>query len=127
MAARWHTSNLYNFMIHTIDATGKTLGRTATKVASILMGKDTTSYAPNIVPKVTVKLTNVGKAKVDPRKMDEKTYKRYSGYPGGLREDSMKHVVSRKGYAEVFRTAVYGMLPKNKLRDRFIKNLIITE
>ena len=59
--------------------------------------------------------------------MEIKTYNRFSGYPGGLRQDAMKYVVGRKGYAEAFRMAVYGMLPKNKLRDRFMKNLFITE
>ncbi len=114
-------------MIHTIDATGKTLGRTATKIATMLTGKNTTTYAPNVVPQVTVKLENASKAKIDMRKLDTKLYERYSGYPGGFREETMQKVISKKGYAEIFRNAVYGMLPKNKLRDRFIKNLIITE
>lgn len=114
-------------MIHTIDATGKTLGRTSTQIAKLLMGKDSPKYAPNVVAEVTVKLTNVSKAKIDPRKFDTKIYTTYSGYPGGLKEESMKQMINRKGYADLFRIAIYGMLPKNKLRDRFIKNLIITE
>ncbi len=59
--------------------------------------------------------------------MDQKIYKNYSGYPGGLKERTMKKVVSDKGMKEVLRIAIKGMLPKNKLRDRMIKNLIIQE
>ena len=59
--------------------------------------------------------------------MEDKIYKNYSGYPGGLKERSMKKVVADKGMKETLRIAVRGMLPKNKLRDRMMKNLIIQE
>lgn len=114
-------------MIHTIDATGKTLGRTATAVAIILMGKNKANFERHLVSGEQVKLVNVSKAKIDPRKLDEKMYKSYSGYPGGLKHEKMKAVVNRKGYAEVFRTAIYGMLPANRLRNQLMKNLTVTE
>ncbi|MDQ5969127.1 MAG: large subunit ribosomal protein, partial [Patescibacteria group bacterium] len=54
-------------------------------------------------------------------------YSRYSGYPGGLRQPTMEQVIAKKGYSELFREAVSGMLPKNKLRAKMMKNLIVTE
>jgi large subunit ribosomal protein L13 len=59
--------------------------------------------------------------------MENKTYKSYSGFPGGLKTRSMKKVVQDKGVKEALRIAVRGMLPKNKLRDRLMKNLTIEE
>ena len=59
--------------------------------------------------------------------MLEKKYERYTGHPGGFRQDTMAKVVEKKGYAEVVKLAVYGMLPANKLRAVIMKNLIITE
>jgi len=61
------------------------------------------------------------------RKRATKTYSRYSGYPGGLKQPTMADVIAKKGYGEIFREAVSGMLPKNKLRARMLKNLITTE
>jgi len=59
--------------------------------------------------------------------MLQKTYSRYSGYPGGLKQPTMKMVVAKKGYSELFKEAVSGMLPKNKLRSKMMKNLKISE
>lgn len=112
---------------HTIDATGKTLGRTASMVAKLLMGKDSASFEKNEVSGNKVHLINVSKATIDPRKLTTKFYERYSGYPGGLTKERMDMLVARKGYSEIFMLAVYGMLPGNKLRATLMKNLTISE
>jgi len=111
----------------TIDAKGKKLGRVATEVASILMGKNRTDFAKNIVPKVEVVVTNAAQFDISPKKKEEKEYRRYSGYPGGLRYQSLEDALIKKGIREVFRKTVYGMLPTNKLRSIMIKNLFVTE
>lgn len=114
-------------MEHTIDATDKSLGRIATQAAVFLMGKDTPSFQRNVAPAVKVTIENASKAKISAKKMKEKTYKRYSGYPGGLKEMNMEKVIEKKGHEEVFRKAVRGMLPSNKLRPIMMKNLTVKE
>lgn len=114
-------------MEHTIDAQNKKLGRIASEAASLLMGKNRTDFVRNAIPEVKVKIVNTGKISVTNKKMEQKTYKNYSGFPGGLKERTMKKVVSDKGMKEAMRIAIRGMLPKNKLRDRMMKNLIINE
>ena len=91
------------------------------------MGKNRTDFARNKIPAVKVKIINASKADVLNKKLDSKKYITYSGYPGGLKTQSLKKMVSDKGMKEAFRKAVDGMLPKNKLRAQMIKNLIITE
>ncbi|HEY4515819.1 MAG TPA: uL13 family ribosomal protein [Candidatus Paceibacterota bacterium] len=112
-------------MEYIIDAQGKKIGRVASQAAKILMGKTATDFARNKYPDLKVKITNVSRADVTNKKMITKEYKNYSGYPGGLKETTMKKLVADKGMKEVFRKAVYGMLPINKLRPRIIKNLVI--
>lgn len=114
-------------MKYEIDATNKKLGRLASEIASILMGKNRADFARNTMPDVTVEVSNAGKLAVTNKKLESETYKSYSGYPSGLKERSMKKITTDKGLKEALRIAVRGMLPKNKLRDRMIKNLIITE
>lgn len=114
-------------MEYIIDAQGKKLGRIASQIASLLMGKNRNDFVRNQIPNVSVKVTGVDKVSVTNKKMSEKFYKSYSGYPGGLKETSMKKKVADKGMKEALKIAVKGMLPKNKLRDRMMKNLIITE
>ncbi len=114
-------------MNHTIDATNKSLGRVATEVASILQGKNEASFARNTVSENTVTVTNASKLKVDPRKMLEKTYNSFSGYPGGLKQSTMQHVTDTKGFKEVLSLAIKGMLPSNRLRNDMMKHLTITE
>jgi large subunit ribosomal protein L13 len=114
-------------MNHTIDATDKQLGRLASEVAALLIGKNKADFARNVLSGNTVTVNNAGKLRVSPKKMDEKFYKRYSGYPGGLKELSMAHVVEKKGYKEILNIAVKGMLPKNKLTNGMMKALTINE
>lgn len=112
---------------HTIDAKGKKPGRLATEIAVLLMGKNRTDFVKNAIPDVEVEITSASEMSLDQKKMDQKTYKSYSGYPGGLKISTMKHVVEKKGAKEVLRNAVSGMLPKNRLRARMMKNLIIKD
>lgn len=112
--------------IYTIDATGKKLGRVASGVAHHLMGKDDTSFVRHLVPNVTVNVTNVSKLTLPENKRKTKEYTRYSGYPGGLKIETMEEVIAKKGHREVMRRAVYNMLPSNKLRAIMMKRLIIS-
>src|SRR3989344_7063903 len=110
---------------YTIDAEGKSLGRTASQAACILMGKNSPSFARNLVPSCAVHVVNASKMKITQKKLHTKVYTRYSGYTGGLKTFSMKKIASDKGYRELFRRAVWRMLPPNKLRRVMIKNLIV--
>ena len=114
-------------MEHTIDAADKSLGRVATQAAVFLMGKDNPTFRRNVAPNVKVKILNASKAKISQKKMQEKTYQSYSGYPGGRKVINMEKLIEKKGYEEVFKKAVYGMLPGNKLRKVMMKNLTIVE
>lgn len=111
----------------TIDATNEKLGRLATKIAKLLIGKDQTDFVKNAIVGSKVKVVNASKIAVDDKKLKTKTRSRYSGYPGGLTKETLEKTAEKKGYAEVIRNAVSGMLPKNKLRTRFMLNLEITE
>jgi large subunit ribosomal protein L13 len=112
---------------HVIDASGKRLGRVASEVATILMGKDQSDAVKNIVIPVSVKVENVSRLIISEKKRNETEYTFYSGYPGGLRKVSMQKIIDKKGVSEVFRKAVYGMLPSNRLRTKRMKNLTISE
>ena len=110
-----------------IDATGKKLGRVATEIAHVLNGKDRTDFAKNIVADVIVTVDNASKLDISDKQLAEKNYQRYSGYPGGRTVLKMGQVVNAKGFSEIVRSAVYNMLPANKLRKPRLKNLIINE
>ena len=114
-------------MEYNLDARGEKLGRLATKIAVLLMGKNKADFTKNELADVKVNITNVSKLDITKKKMKQKEYQRYSGFPGGRKVEIMEKVISEKGYAEVLRKAVYGMLPGNKLRPLMMKNLIITE
>ena len=114
-------------MKYTIDAKGRVPGRVATEVAVLLMGKNRTDFVKNAIPSVEVEVTNAAALKLDQKKLKDKAYYRHSLYPGGLKKETMEAVVEKKGAKEVLRRAVYGMLPKNKLRPRMMKNLKIKE
>ena len=112
--------------LHTIDATGKRLGKLATEVATILMGKDQANFANHLVADVKVEVTNVSKLDITEKKKTE-IYQSYSGYPGGRRVETLDHLANRRGYAEVVRRTIGGMLPHNKLKKILLKNLVISE
>jgi large subunit ribosomal protein L13 len=112
---------------HTIDATDVSLGRLASKVAALLNAKDSIHFVKNRVEEVTVKVINASKVKVTGKKMQESVHKSYSGYPGGLKEMPLSYVAAKKGFSEIIIHAVMGMLPKNRLQDIRIKNLVIED
>lgn len=114
-------------MKHTIDAKGEKLGRVASRAASLLMGKNSPSFARNVVPDVVVEIINASQISLDAKKARDTKYARYSGFPGGLKFQNMNEIVAKKGYRDLFEKAIYGMLPTNKLRSIMIKNLIVTE
>ena len=112
---------------YTLDAEKKKIGRIATQAAVYLMGKNLPAFKRNSIPDIVVEIKNTSKASIDDKKKLQKTYSRYSGYPGGLRQPTMEQVIEKKGYSELFKEAVSGMLPKNKLRQKMMNNLIIIE
>ena len=108
--------------IHTIDATGKILGRLAVDIAVLLRGKYRPDFAPNKDAGDIVSVKNVGKLKFTGKKMEQKIYYHHSGYLGGLKEKPLQKLFEENP-SEVLRVAVFGMLPKNKLRSIMIKRL----
>ena len=114
-------------MKYTIDAKNKKLGRLATEIAVLLMGKNRPDFRKERVADAEVEVVNASKMDIDEKKLTTKKYVRYTGYPGGIKTEQMSNIVNRKGYKDVFKTAVYGMLPKNKLRAKMIKNLEVKE
>lgn len=114
-------------MNHTIDATDRPLGRLASEVAALLNAKDSIHFVKNRVADVTVTVKNISKIKVTGNKMKNSVHKRYSGYPGGQRVMPLDYIVAKKGHSELLIHAVSGMLPKNKLQDIRMKNLIIED
>ncbi|MFA7056113.1 MAG: 50S ribosomal protein L13 [Candidatus Cloacimonadales bacterium] len=107
---------------YVIDAEGKTLGRIATKIASILRGKNKPYFATNLDCGDFVVVINAEKVGVTGTKAESKVYQNYSGYPGGLREVSFKKMLDSKP-EEIIRSAVKGMLPKNTLGRQMFKKL----
>jgi large subunit ribosomal protein L13 len=114
-------------MKYTLDAQNKKVGRVASEAAKLLMGKNTTTYVRNAAPQVTVEIVNAGKADISRERRQTTLKARYSGYPSGIKADTVGHVIEKKGASELFRRAVSGMLPRNKLRAKMIKNLKVTE
>ena len=108
--------------MHTIDASGRSVGRIATEIALILRGKNKPSFEPHIDAGDQVTIKNVSDMKFTGRKLDQKLYYHYSGYPGGLKTKKMSEVM-QKNPDDVLRRAVWNMLPKNKLRAKMIKRL----
>lgn len=107
---------------HTIDASGKILGRLATEVATILMGKKKPNFVPYLDTGDLVVVTNASKVKLSGKKMQTKTYTRHSGYPGGLRVETFDKVIVKKPEF-IIEHAVKGMLPNNKLGQKMFKKL----
>ena len=102
-----------------VDASGKTLGRLASQVATVLRGKNRRDFTPHILQGNCVVVTNAEKILVSAK---EKTYYRYTGYFGGLKETSLQEM-RQKHPERIIQFAVKGMLPKNRLQARFLKKL----
>lgn len=105
-----------------INAEGKTLGRLASKIASILRGKHKANFSPFMDGGDFVVVVNADKIRVTGKKLKEKLYRYHSGYLGNLREFTLEEVLKRKP-EEVIKEAVWGMLPKNRLGRKLIKKL----
>lgn len=111
---------------YVIDAKGKRLGRVATEASSVLLGKNSPDFTKNNIADVIVKIENASKMDISEAR-EKETYQSYSGYPGGLRSETLVHLGKRLGYAEALRRSITGMLPKNKLRKPTLHNLKISE
>lgn len=109
---------------HKIDASDKVFGRLAVEIAGLLRGKNKPDFAPYKDEGDFVEVKNIGRIKITGKKMKKKIYYHHTGYPGGLKEVPMEKIFE-KNPAEILRRAVYGMLPKNKLRSKQIKRLKI--
>ncbi len=107
---------------YVVDAKGKTLGRLATEIARILRGKHKPYYAPHLDTGDYVIVINAGQVRVTGRKLDQKIYYRHSGYPGGLKQITLRRQLE-KHPDRVIRAAVWGMLPHNRLGRRMFKKL----
>ncbi len=107
-----------------IDADGQTLGRLSTVVATRLMGKDRPQYTPHMSSGDIVIVVNAAKIRVTGNKLTDKKYYRHSGYPGGIRELSLREKLEKDPCSVIYLSA-RGMLPKNKLAAQTIKNLKI--
>ena len=105
-----------------VDAAGQTLGRLAARVARILRGKHKPTYSPSVDTGDFVIVVNAEKIHVTGRKLDQKIYYRYSGYPGGLKEITLRNLLQRHP-TRVIEHAVRGMLPKNRLGRQMFKKL----
>ncbi|HJO33611.1 MAG: 50S ribosomal protein L13 [Anaerolineales bacterium] len=107
-----------------LDASGQTLGRLATRIATLLRGKHKPLYAPNLDTGDFVVVVNSGRIAVTGNRLDDKLYRRHTGYPGGLKEITLGRMLE-KHPERVIWFAVKGMLPKNKLGRQMLKKLKI--
>ncbi|NHF58404.1 50S ribosomal protein L13 [Flavobacteriaceae bacterium TP-CH-4] len=105
-----------------VDAEGETLGRLASKVAKLLRGKHKPDFTPHVDCGDNVIVINAEKIHLSGNKWDDKTYLRYTGYPGGQRSATAREVLAKKP-ASVVERAIKGMLPKNKLGAELFRNL----
>ena len=105
-----------------VDARGRVLGRLASRVARILRGKHKPIFTPHVDTGDHVVVVNASEIKITGNKLKQKVYKRYSGYPGGLKEKKMEEVMDAKP-EKVFISAVKGMLPRNRLGSQMLTRL----
>ena len=105
-----------------IDAEDKNLGRLSTKIAQLLLGKHKPNYTPGVITGANVVVINAEKVAVYPTRMDNKVYYHHSGYPGGLKEITLRDQLA-KFPDRVIKHAVWGMIPNNKMGRKIFKNL----
>ncbi|MBI2617356.1 50S ribosomal protein L13 [Candidatus Gottesmanbacteria bacterium] len=109
---------------HLVDVNGKILGRIAGNIAVILIGKEKPYYVPNLDCGDYVVVINAQKIEVTGKKASNKTYEKYSGFPGGRKVKTFQQL-KQENPTRIVREAVSGMLPKNKLRSEMLKRLYI--
>ncbi len=111
---------------YVVDAADQVLGRLASRVATVLMGKDKPIYTDFLDTGDFVIVVNAAKVRLTGKKLDDKVYYRHSGYPGGLKQTNARRLLE-KHPERVLQLAVKGMLPKNKLGSRMLKRLKVYE
>ncbi len=109
---------------HLFDVKGKILGRVASEIATVLMGKSKPYFVSNLDCGDFVVVINAKEIKVTGKKETQKRYSRVSGYPGGYREETLMELRKRNP-GDIIRFAILGMLPQNKLQDRMLTRLFI--
>ena len=109
---------------HLVDADGLSVGRLASRVARVLMGKHRPQYTPHVDTGEFVVVVNAGKARFTGRKIEDKRYYHYTGYPGGLRERKASEIMEEKPEDAIY-LAVRRMLPKTRLGRQMIRKLNI--
>lgn len=109
---------------HLFDAQGKILGRMAVEVAKVLSGRRKTDFVPHVDGGDFAVVINSDGVAVSGNKKEGKIYHRFSGYPGGITSISLAEQI-KKDSREIIKMAVYGMLPKNRLRSKMMKRLLI--
>jgi large subunit ribosomal protein L13 len=102
---------------HVVDAGGRTLGRLVARAALVLMGKNCPDYSPHLDHREGLIVLNADKVNLTGRKLDQKFYRHYSGYPGGLTETSARDTLARQP-EKIIREAIKGMLPKTRMGAR---------
>ncbi|MBN1797792.1 MAG: 50S ribosomal protein L13 [Spirochaetales bacterium] len=105
-----------------VNAEGKTLGRVAAKVVPVLRGKQKPIYTPHLEVGDKIVIINAGKIKVTGRKLQQKNYYHHTGYPGGIKTESLAKVIQRKPTFPL-EHAIKGMLPKGRLGRKLFKNV----
>jgi large subunit ribosomal protein L13 len=122
MSTEFPSKNGIDRRWHVIDAQGVVLGKLATKAAMLLMGKTKPSYTPFLDTGDHVIVINAAKVRLSGRKEENKVYRHFTGYPGGLVEKSFKRVRAEKPI-RIVEEAVQGMLPKTKLGKQMYRKL----
>jgi large subunit ribosomal protein L13 len=107
---------------HLVNAEGKTLGRLAARVAGVLRGKHRPTFTPNVDMGDHVVIVNAEKIYLSGNKMEDKLYRSHSGYPGGLKTTTARHLF-KKDPTQLLVKAIEGMLPKNPLGNHMAKKL----
>lgn len=107
-----------------VDGTNQTVGRIAARIAAILRGKNKPYYTPHVDCGDYVIITNADKVVLTGKKMDQKLYDHFTGYPGGLKEEKAKDLIKRRPEV-IMERAVKGMLPKNRLGRKMYSKLFV--
>lgn len=109
---------------YVVDATNQIAGRLFSRIAAVLRGKHRTDFTPHVDTGDNVIVINADKIRFTGKKLDQKEFLRYTGYPGGLKRETARHLLDRKPET-VIEIGVRGMLPKTKLGNAMIKKLFV--
>lgn len=118
------TGNILKREYHLFDCEKENIGRIATRAAFVLQGKQKADFVPHLDKGDFAVFVNAAKLRLSGRKMENKIYHSFSGYPGGIRSRTAADIM-KISPEKIIRDAVYGMLPKNKLRPRRMKRLLV--